>query len=166
MGLDPGGEVGRVVPVHARLEVRVEPNRRVDSGMASGSFGMLYQRQGSTPGTPNIPLQIDFAYRSEHLMAVIGNRLTQAFYAQRPAYSYWNGCSTGGRQGLRMAQHYPGDYDGILAGVPAIHWDRFQAEQIWPQMVQFRDNGGVVSLAKQQLATNAAVAACDANDGV
>jgi hypothetical protein len=69
-------------------------------------------------GVPNVPLQIDFAYRSEHLMAVIGKQLVQAFYGQSPVYSYWNGCSTGGRQGLRMAQDYPGDYDGILAGAP------------------------------------------------
>jgi len=132
----------------------------------SGSFGMLYPRSGSTPGAPNVPLQIDFAYRSEHLMAVIGKQLTRAFYGQGPVYSYWNGCSTGGRQGLRMAQDYPEDYDGILAGAPAIHWDRFQAEQIWPQVVQYRDNGGVIPTAKKQLATNAAIAACDADDGV
>jgi pimeloyl-ACP methyl ester carboxylesterase len=125
-----------------------------------GSFGML------APGVPNTSLQIDFAYRSEHLMAVIGKQLTNAFYGRQPAYSYWNGCSTGGRQGLMMAQRYPDDYDGILAGAPAIHWDRFQAGQIWYQMVMFLDNGGPVPLVKEQLATSAAVAACDALDGV
>ena len=126
----------------------------------SGSFGML------EPGVPNTALQIDFAYRSEHLMAVIGKQLTQAFYGRAPEYSYWNGCSTGGRQGLMMAQRFPGDYDGILAGAPAIHWDRFQAAQIWPQVAMLRDNGGNFSTAKKALATSAAVAACDAQDGV
>jgi hypothetical protein len=132
-----------------------------------GSFGML------KPGEPNTPLQIDFAYRSEHLMAVIGKQLVKAFYGKAPAYSYWNGCSTGGRQGLRMAQDFPQDYDGILAGAPAIHWDRFQAGQIWYQMVQLRDNGGpigggvpAVLAAKAKLATDRAVASCDAYDGV
>jgi len=132
-----------------------------------GSFGML------APGQPNIELQIDFAYRSEHLMAVIGKQLVWAFYGQGPAYSYWNGCSTGGRQGLRMAQDFPEDYDGILAGAPAIHWDRFQAGQIWYQLVQLRDNGGsigggvpAVHAAKTRLATERAAAACDALDGV
>jgi hypothetical protein len=132
-----------------------------------GSFGML------APGIPNVPLQIDFAYRSEHLMAVIGKQLVRAFYGRRPAYSYWNGCSTGGRQGLRMAQDFPRDYDGILAGAPAIHWDRFQAGQIWYQVVQLRDNGGPIGggvpailAAKEKLATDRAVAACDALDGV
>lgn len=135
--------------------------------LLDGSFGML------APGVPNTALQSDFAYRSIHLMAVIGKQLVKAFYGKAPLYSYWNGCSTGGRQGLRMAQDFPGDYQGILAGAPAIHWDRFQAGQIWYQLVQLRDNGGsigggvpAVLAAKMQLATDAAVAACDVFDGV
>jgi hypothetical protein len=132
-----------------------------------GSFGM------KSPGVPNVSAQVDFAWRSEHLMAVIGKQLVRAFYGKSPSYSYWNGCSTGGRQGLRMAQEFPSDYDGILAGAPAIHWDRFQAGQIWYQLVQFRDNGGpigggnpAISGAKLRLATSKAIGACDAIDGV
>lgn len=132
-----------------------------------GSFGML------EPGKPNIPLQQDFAYRSEHMMAVIGKQLVQAFYGKPPQYSYWNGCSTGGRQGLRMAQDYPEDYDGILAGAPAIHWDRFQAAMLWYPVLQQKLNGGPVGggnpqvlAAKYRLATDRAVKACDALDGV
>jgi hypothetical protein len=154
------------------------PNQAIAAGYAaattdtghsgfSGNFGML------EPGKPNAQLQIDFAYRSEHLMAAIGKQLVDAFYGRAPRYSYWNGCSTGGRQGLRMAQDYPDDYDGILAGAPAIHWDRFQAGHIWYQVVQLRDNGGPIGggvpevlRAKQALATVRAVAACDAYDGV
>lgn len=132
-----------------------------------GKFGML------RPGVPNVELQKDFAYRSEHLMAVIGRQLVQSFYGSAPKYSYWNGCSTGGRQGLRMAQQFPEDYDGILAGAPAIHWDRFQAAMLWYPMVQLRENGGPIGggnpqtlSAKYRLATGRAVAACDARDGV
>ena len=130
-------------------------------GVFDGSFGM------SSPGVANKALQEDFAYRSEHLMAVVGKQLAKSFYGQEPVQSYWYGCSTGGRQGMMMAQRYPEDYNGIVAGAPAIHWDRFQAYQIWPQMVMNQDLGGrVLSPAKQQLATSAAVAACDANDGL
>ena len=156
----------------------VAPNPAVAAGYAAattdtghsgfgGNFGML------EPGKPNEQLQIDFAYRSEHLMAVIGKQLVEAFYGRAPQYSYWNGCSTGGRQGLRMAQDYPDDYDGILAGAPAIHWDRFQAGHIWHQVVQLRDNGGPIGgaardvlVAKQKLANARAIAACDADDGI
>jgi len=67
-----------------------------------------------------------------------------------------------------MAHDYPADYDGILAGAPAIHLDRFQAGQIWPQVAMLRDNGaaGSIRTAKETLATNAAVNACDLIDGV
>jgi pimeloyl-ACP methyl ester carboxylesterase len=126
----------------------------------SGAFGM------SSPGQANVQLQTDFAYRSEHLMAVIGKQLASTFYGQDPVRSYWYGCSTGGRQGLMMAQRYPNDYDAILAGAPAIQWDRFQAYQIWPQVAMRYDAGGPISAAKRQLATSRAVAACDAADGV
>jgi len=135
----------------------------------SGTFGCLNNCTGNNaanPGQADVQLQTDFAYRSEHEMAVIGKQLAQAFYGQLPQYSYWNGCSTGGRQGMRMAQDFPADYNGILAGAPAFHWDRFQAYQIWPQMVMRLEAGGPVSAAKQTLATNAAVAACDPADGV
>jgi hypothetical protein len=118
------------------------------------------------PGQPNLSLQIDFAYRSEHLMAVVGKQLAQAFYGRAPAFAYWNGCSTGGRQGLMMAQNFPADYNGIIAGAPAIHWDRFQAAQIWPQLAMLREAGGAIAPSTLALATEAAVAACDAKDGV
>ncbi|MCJ0762156.1 tannase/feruloyl esterase family alpha/beta hydrolase [Variovorax terrae] len=126
----------------------------------SGAFGM------NADGTPNTQLQADFAYRSEHLMAVVGKQITKAFYGQDALRSYWYGCSTGGRQGLRMAQQFPEDYDAILAGAPAVHWDRFQAFQIWPQVVYKSENVTPLSSAKTALATSRAVAACDASDGV
>ncbi|MDX3905449.1 MAG: tannase/feruloyl esterase family alpha/beta hydrolase [Pigmentiphaga sp.] len=125
-----------------------------------GAFGML------SPGVPNTQLQEDFAHRSEHLMAVVGKQLVKAYYGQDPVRSYWYGCSTGGRQGLMMAQRYPDDYDAILAGAPAIHWDRFQAYQIWPQVVMQNDLGAPIPMAKLDLATSRAVQMCDADDGV
>jgi hypothetical protein len=159
-----GGYAGSVaVPVNSISGGYIGIQTDTGHTGGSGSFGML------TPvpnGAPDVQLQTDFAYRSEHLMSVIGKQLAQAFYGQLPVYSYWNGCSTGGRQGLRMAQQFPSDYNGILAGAPAVHWDRFQAYQIWPQMVMRIEAGGPVAGAKQTLATNAAVAACDAQDGV
>src|ERR1700730_13164720 len=55
---------------------------------------------------------VDFAYRSEHEMTVAAKAIITAFYGKGPDRSYWNGCSTGGRQGVTEAQRYPGDYKG------------------------------------------------------
>jgi feruloyl esterase len=48
-----------------------------------------------------------------------GKQVIEAFYGAGPKLSYWNGCSTGGRQGLKAAQMFPEDYNGIIAGAPA-----------------------------------------------
>lgn len=74
-------------------------------------------------GNVNQYLLLNFARQSYHDMTVIGKAVTQSFYGTAPKYSYWNGCSTGGRQGLVVAQYYPTDYSGILANAPAIQWN-------------------------------------------
>ena len=77
------------------------------------------------------------------MISVLSKKLITAYYGQGSLkYSYWNGCSTGGRQGLMMAQRYPGDYDGVVAGSSAIHWDKFQ---VWRH--QPRDRGRTRSRA-------------------
>ena len=74
-----------------------------------GSFAL------NPDGTPNTQLIEDFAFRSLQELTTQSKELIRAFYAEKPKYSYWNGCSTGGRQGLIQAQRLPGGYDGILA---------------------------------------------------
>lgn len=164
-----GGYAGTVrAPIPAVNEGYVGSQTDTGHVGGDGSFGMLRACSG-TPcvgGVPNVQLQEDFAHRSEHLMAVVSKQLIQAYYGKAPVYSFWNGCSTGGRQGLMMAQRYPMDYDGILSGAPAIHWDKFQAYQIWPQMVMKIEAGGFVAASKQQAAAAAAIAHCDGYDGV
>src|SRR4029078_11334291 len=62
---------------------------------------------------------VDFLYRAVHGMNVLAKALIRAYYSGAPRTSYWDGCSTGGRQGLKEAQKYPEDYDGIITGAPA-----------------------------------------------
>jgi feruloyl esterase len=72
---------------------------------------------------------IDFAYRSEHEMALKAKAIVETFYGSAPKYSYWNGCSTGGRQGLAEVQRYPNDFDGVIAGAqanPRTHLNAWQ----------------------------------------
>lgn len=69
-------------------------------------------------------MEIDFGYRSVHLTAVVAKEVIQAHYGSGIAYSYWTGCSTGGRQGMMEAQRYPDDFDGYLVGAPVYNYTR------------------------------------------
>ena len=117
-------------------------------------------------GTLNWQLITDFASRSLHEMTVKAKGLIRAFYGEAPQYSYWIGCSTGGRQGLMEAQRFPGDYNGILSGAPAINWDRFIPAELWPQIVMKQVVGQPIAACKFTTVNNAALAACDGLDGV
>jgi hypothetical protein len=116
-------------------------------------------------GTLNRQLINDFSYLGIHEMTVTAKAVIAAYYDRRPAYSYFNGCSTGGRQGYMEAQRYPNDYDGIAAGAPAINWDRFMVAQMWGEL-QMRLANDFVPQCKFETANQAAVAACDGLDGV
>ena len=71
------------------------------------------------PGVPNAPALIDCFYRSRHQVEIAAKQLVLAYYAaDKIAYSYFLGCSNGGRQGLMEASRYPEDYDGIVSGAP------------------------------------------------
>ena len=64
---------------------------------------------------------MDSGYRAVHEMTVKSKAVVEAHYGTAAKRSYWNGCSTGGRQGLDAAHRFPEDYDGIVAGAPAIN---------------------------------------------
>ena len=71
----------------------------------------------------------------------IGKAVTASYYGSAPKYSYWAGCSTGGRQGLMIAQRYPKELDGIVAVAPATNWASFLVASYWPQQVMNRLGG-------------------------
>lgn len=121
-----------------------------------GSFAM------NPDGSINTTLWRDFSSRALYEQAVKTKALIEVYYGKPPSFSYWDGGSTGGRQGLKLAQDYPDAYDGILAAYPAIYWTRFITAELYPQIVAMRDLGGV-GLTPLQLTTvsNAAIQACD-----
>lgn len=89
----------------------------------------------TSEGNTNWPALSDFASVAIAEAAVLGKMATEMYFGSTPKYSYWNGCSTGGRQGLMMAQQYPEHFDGIVAGAPAINWDKFIPSEYWPQLM-------------------------------
>jgi hypothetical protein len=131
------------------------------SGPGGGSFAM------NPDGSINTVLWNDFAQRGIHEMAVKTKAITKAYYGKNAKYAYWDGFSTGGRQGHKLAQLHPDDFDGILAGAPAFNWTRFITNELYPQIVYQRDLGGVPLTAGQLNALgNAAINACDVVNGV
>ena len=125
----------------------------------SGSFAL------DANGRLDWQLIRDNAHVGIHEMTVTGKALTEALYGVAPRYSYFNGCSTGGRQGLMEAQRYPEDYDGIVSGAPAINWSRFIPQELWGAVLM-NAIGNPIPNCKLAAATSAAVASCDTIDGV
>ena len=107
-----------------------------DAGHTQNNSGDASSWALVSPGNVNQYLLLDFASLSVHDMTVLGKAVTEAFYATKPAYSYWQGCSTGGRQGLGEAQMYPDDYDGIVAAAPAVQWNDFVSVLLRQQVME------------------------------
>ncbi|MFE0462909.1 DUF6351 family protein [Kitasatospora sp. NPDC058965] len=116
-------------------------------------------------GRVNAALLENFASRSQHETAVVGKEVVAAVYGRSASYSYFTGCSTGGREGYMEAQKYPADYNGILADAPAVNWDEFEVATLWPQVVMHEEK--TYPTACEFNAFNQAVLkACDGLDGV
>uniref|UniRef100_H3G6Y7 feruloyl esterase n=1 Tax=Phytophthora ramorum TaxID=164328 RepID=H3G6Y7_PHYRM len=119
-----------------------------------------------------------FAYSAQHLTSLVSKTLIQAYYGQKPRYSYFNGCSDGGREGVMEALRYPNDFDGILAGAPAmlfqfqnsLHhgWLAMSPPGRGPPGHGSSDHGpaAIVTASKLPLLHSAVVRACDALDGL
>lgn len=126
----------------------------------SGDFAM------QPDGTVNTQGWADFE-RANHEAVVRAKALSKLYYGQEPKYAYFIGGSSGGREGLKMAQKYPDDFDGISSTVPAINWTSFTAAELYPALVVERDLGGIYPTA-EQFATveQAALNSCDLVGGV
>lgn len=109
----------------------------------------------------------DFAWVSVIEQVRWAKRLAKLYYGTDSIRNYWDGCSTGGRQGMEMAQKYGDMFDGIYAGVPAMNFSRFQTGSLWIGTVlnDYFGTGGL-STAKINAANAAAIAACDGDDGI
>jgi feruloyl esterase len=107
---------------------------------------------------------IDFAYRSEHEMTVKAKAIVRAYYGRDPRYSYWEGCSGGGREGLLQAYRYPDEFDGIIAGDPADF--RRNAWALWLANASFKNTADYIPPSKYPMIHEAVLDACDAIDGL
>ncbi len=109
---------------------------------------------------------IDFGWRSVHLMAVVSKEIIAAHYDEGLRYSYWNGCSAGGRQAMKLAQSFPEDFDGIVAGAPGQDWTGRAAGAVRIASYLESNEAARLSESDRRLVHSAAVTVCDGVDGV
>jgi feruloyl esterase len=140
-----------------------------DGTVASATTDMGHQglNDGSwAAGNPQA--QIDFAYRGVHVTSQVAKAIITRFYGRRPAYSYFTGCSDGGREALMEAQRYPDDFDGISAGAPASNMAvQNTYHHAWNVLANLDANGQYILLAnKLPLIHTTVLNACDGIDGL
>ena len=108
----------------------------------------------------------NFGHRAHHLLADRGKRIVRAFYGRPAEFAYYDGCSSGGLQGLTEAQLYPEDYDGIVAGAPANNFIRLWTRPFYLMALARTAPAGNLGPADITLLNAAVLAQCDPADGV
>jgi len=153
-----GGWAGTIsYPAMAQALARGYATTSTDTGHSTpgGSFALGHPEK-----------LIDYAYRSEHEMTVKAKAVVNAFYGSAPARSYFNGCSTGGRQALTEAARFPDDFDGIIAGAAANPKTHLDTWRIWMGLQTLKDPETRIPKEKYPAIHQAVLAACDALDGL
>ena len=147
----------------------VEPGEL--AGAVARGYAAASTDTGHTGGSASFALGhpeklADFGWRSVHGMTLAAKALIAAYYGDGPKLAYFQGCSSGGRQALMEAQRFPEDYDGIIAGAATNNWTPMMFGRIWVGQATLSDPAGYIPPAKYGVIHKAALAACDANDGV
>src|SRR5687768_5589550 len=134
----------------------------LQEGFATASTDTGHKGGNALFATDHPEKLIDFAYRAVHETVVTAKAMIAKFYDRGPRLSYWNGCSTGGRQGLMAAQRFPEDFDAILAGAPANYHSHLHSNDLVNAVPALTTPGALLSQAKLDNLNKAVVNACDA----
>lgn len=151
-----GGYAGSLVSLDAGL-ARGYASVTTDTGHQAGPADASWALE-------NLPKKIDYGYRGVHVVAVAAKSLTRAFYGTGPRFSYFDGCSNGGRQAMMEAQRFPEDFDGVIAGDPEL--GDLQTGFNWNMQALLATPQSYLPAGKLALITNAALAECDGKDGL
>jgi len=109
---------------------------------------------------------VDFGWRAVHEMTLASKKVIAGHTGRVPTFSYWNGCSAGGRQAMKQAQRFPDDFNGIIAGAPGLDWTGRAAQAVRVAKTLEHNTAGRLSAKDTQLLHRAVVDACDASDGL
>ena len=158
-----GGYAGNAPEAETTLRTAM---RAVAHGFVAASTDTGHSAQTEPLGAfayNNLQKEIDYGFRAVHLTTVTAKTLIESYYAAPARYSYWDGCSTGGRQGLMEAQRFPADFDGIVAGAPVLNFTDTQTAYIWNNQALARTP---LTESKVALVGEAVYNRCDAADGL
>jgi feruloyl esterase len=114
-------------------------------------------------GLNNRAAEIDFGYRGTHLAKVAAAGVMTGYYGSGPVHSYYDGCSSSGRYAIQSAEHYPSDFDGIIAGSPVVDMSGLVTDQAYIEQAM---RTAPLPASKLPVIWNAATAACDGVDGL
>ncbi len=118
-------------------------------------------------GPENLQKVVNFGFRATHMAAVAGKAVVEAYYKSAPKHAYFFGCSTGGRQALMEAEQFPWDFDGIIAGSPAMDETNTAVQLLWTVLAN-RDKDGheIIDAKDLNLLHEAVMNKCDGIDGL
>ena len=156
-----GGYAGEDLDAPARIAQR---NAALRHGFIAAQTNTGHDARSEPLGTFAVSVQktLDYSFRAVHETAVAAKKLARAYYQRPAAFSYFDGCSTGGRQGLMSAQRYPGDFDGIVVGAPVLN---FTDTMIWFAWTSQAFARAPIPETKMRLVAEKVYAECDAKDG-
>jgi feruloyl esterase len=161
LGTGNGGAGGTIV--HGALASGLElgfATANTDMGTAgTGESGWGYGM--NHPEKAN-----DWVHRATHLMTVFSKEVIRAYYGRTVQHSYFTGCSAGGHQAITEARHYPGDYDGIVAGDDAPDKTHLFMIGLWNRLALSKEPDSFIPPSKIPMIHNAVMTACDGLDGL
>lgn len=140
------------------------------SGLTDGGFGSFTNQVDSVfllaNNTVNWEATYMFGYQAHHEMALIGKALSKEFFGMNGTklYSYYQACSEGGREGWSQVQRFADEFDGVIAGAPALRYSFQQANHLTSNVVE-QTLGYYPPPCELEKITNLTIAACDALDG-
>lgn len=135
-------------------------------GYATASNDTGHTGQDPAFGLGHTEKLVDFAWRANHEMTVESKAIVNAYYGKASKINYWNGCSTGGRQGLMEATKFPADFDAVIAGAPANWQTHLHAWDMNVAVTTIKNPAMFLTPGKMATINKAVLAQCDAMDGV
>ena len=157
-----GGYAGESLSTTGRVNIR---NTALKARFAVAQTNTGHDAANEPFGTFAVNRQklLDYAFRAVHVTAETSKRLIREYYASAPARSYFDGCSTGGRQGLISAQRFPDDFDGIVVGAPVLDFTGTMTNYV--SVVRALE-AAPVPLEKLKIIAERVYAKCDGADGL